>query len=74
MVERNFVAHKVNIYLDMLCALVLDGIGSEINGGDIVTVNKNGGRRRAVEFSEQLMEPGCFSHNISNNSYSTSSL
>jgi hypothetical protein len=32
--------HKVGVDLDMLCALVLNGVGGEVDGADIVTVDE----------------------------------
>jgi hypothetical protein len=32
--------HKVGVDLDMLCALMLNGVGGEVDGADVVTVDE----------------------------------
>jgi hypothetical protein len=32
--------HKVEVDLDMFCALVLNGVGGEVDGADIITVDE----------------------------------
>ena len=48
----------------MLGLLVLDGIGGEVNGTDIVTINNGCATDRAVEFQEKLAQPVGFSGTI----------
>jgi hypothetical protein len=41
--------HKVEVDLDMLHALVLNGVGGEVDGADVVTVDDCALRQRSVE-------------------------
>jgi hypothetical protein len=41
--------HKVEVDLDMLHALVLNGIGGEVDGTDVVTVDEGALYQRSVE-------------------------
>jgi hypothetical protein len=41
--------HKVEVDLDMLCALVLNGVSREVDGANIVTVDEGALRQRSVE-------------------------
>jgi hypothetical protein len=41
--------HKVEVDLDMLRALVLKGVGGEVDNADIVTVNEGDLCQRSVE-------------------------
>jgi hypothetical protein len=40
--DGNVLVDKVRINLNMLGALVLNGIGGEVDGADIVTVDQSG--------------------------------
>jgi hypothetical protein len=41
--------HKVEVDLDMLHALVLNGVGEEVDGADVVAVNDDALCQRSVE-------------------------
>jgi hypothetical protein len=41
--------HKVEVDLDMLCALVLNGVSGEVDGANIVAVDEGALRQRSVE-------------------------
>jgi hypothetical protein len=41
--------HKAEVELDMLRALVLNGVGGEVDGADVVTVDEGALRQRSVE-------------------------
>jgi hypothetical protein len=41
--------HKVEVDLDMLCVLVLNGVGGEVDDADIVAVDECVLRQRSVE-------------------------
>jgi hypothetical protein len=56
------LADKVKIDLDMLRALVLDGVGGEVDGADVVAENEGAPGQRTVELLEQLTKPGRLSH------------
>jgi hypothetical protein len=40
--DDNVLTDKVEINFNMLGALVLDGIGEEVDGADVVTVDQSG--------------------------------
>jgi hypothetical protein len=42
--------HKVDVDLNMLRALVLNGVGGEVDGADVITVDEGALRQRSVEF------------------------
>jgi hypothetical protein len=41
--------HKVEVDLDMLRALVLNGVGGEVDGADVVAVDEGALRQQSVE-------------------------
>lgn len=47
---------KVKVELDMLRALVLDRVGGEVHGVDVVAVDKSAPLQRTVELRKQLMK------------------
>jgi hypothetical protein len=49
--DGNALTDKVEINLDMLGALVLDGVGGEVDGVDIVAVDRSGPRRLCSSIS-----------------------
>jgi hypothetical protein len=53
---------KINLY--MYGALMLNGVGGEVHGADVVTVDESAPRRRTLELMEQLAQPGCLSHAV----------
>jgi hypothetical protein len=40
--DGNALMNKVEINLDMIGVLVLDGVGGEVDGADVVTVDQSG--------------------------------
>jgi hypothetical protein len=50
-------ANEVEVELDMFRALVLDGVGGEVHGADVVKVDMCAPRQRTVELLEQLTKP-----------------
>jgi hypothetical protein len=51
---------EIKINLHMFCALILNGVGGEVYGADIVTVDESAARWQSLE----LMQPGGLSHTI----------
>jgi hypothetical protein len=41
--------NKVDVDLDMLCVMVLNGIGEEVDDADVITVDKSALRQRSME-------------------------
>jgi hypothetical protein len=48
---------KIEINLHMLGALMLNGVGGEVHGTDVVVVDKGAPRRWTLELMEQLLQP-----------------
>ena len=63
------VAHEVQVNLHMLRPLMLNGVGGEIHGVDVVAVDERALGERAVELRQELSKPGRLRHTISNNTY-----
>jgi hypothetical protein len=55
---------KVEINLNMLGALVLNGVDGDVDSADVVTVDQSGLQQGVVQLHKQLMEPACFCHII----------
>jgi hypothetical protein len=51
---HNSFADEVKVDLDMLRALVLDGVGGEVDGADVITENQDAHGQRAVELLKKL--------------------
>jgi hypothetical protein len=62
--DGNAFPDEVEVDLDMLCALVLNGVGGEVDGADIVAVDKSALRQRSMELLEELSEPTSFSYAV----------
>ena len=57
------VAHEVQVDLHMLRPLMLNGVGGEIHGADVVTERALG--ERAVELRQELSKPGRLRYAVS---------
>jgi hypothetical protein len=64
--KSNTFADKVEIYLNMLGALVLDRVGGHVNSTDIVTVYQGSPVERRMKLTEELTQPRCLCHSICN--------
>jgi hypothetical protein len=64
--DGNLLSDKMKINLHMLDALMLNGVGGEVHGADIVTVDKSAPRRRGLELVEQLTQPSGLNHTVGN--------
>jgi hypothetical protein len=60
--DGNVLADEVEINLNMLGALVLDGVGGEVDGVDVVAVDQSGPRQGVVQLHEQLTKPAHLRH------------
>jgi hypothetical protein len=65
--DGNLLSNKMKFNLSMLDALMLNRVGGEVHGADIVTVDKSTPRRRGLELVEQLTQPSGLSHAVGNN-------
>ena len=64
--DGDTLADEVEIDLDMLRALMLDGVGGEVDGPDIVAVDECTPGQRAVKLLKKLMEPVRLRHTVGN--------
>jgi hypothetical protein len=64
--DGNLLSNKMKINLHRLGALMLNGVGGEVYGVDVVTVDKGAPRRRSLKLVEQLSQPSGLSHAIGN--------
>jgi hypothetical protein len=54
----------VEVDLDILCTLVLNMVGGEIDDVDVVTVDESALWQQSMELLEELPEPTNFSHAV----------
>jgi hypothetical protein len=64
--DDNLHSDKIKINLYMLGALMLNGVGGEVHGADVVAVDKGAPRRRGLELVEQLSQLSGLSHAVGN--------
>jgi hypothetical protein len=64
--DGNLLSDKMKINLHMLDVLMLNGVGGEVHGVDIVAVDKCAPRRRGLELVELLTQPAGLSHAVGN--------
>jgi hypothetical protein len=62
----NILSDEMKINLHMLRALMLNGVGGEVHGADVVTVDNDALRRQGLELVEQLSQPNGLSHAVGN--------
>jgi hypothetical protein len=55
--DGNTLVNKVEINLNMLGALVLNGVSEEVDGADIVTVDQSGPRQSAPQAVDEASTP-----------------
>jgi hypothetical protein len=66
LVDGNLLSNKMKINLHMLGVLMLNGVGGEIHGADVVVVDKCALRWQGLELMEQLSQPSGLSHVVGN--------
>jgi hypothetical protein len=62
--DGNALTDKVNINLKMLSALMLNEVGGEVDGADVVTIDQSGPRQGAVQLHKQLMKLTRLCHTV----------
>jgi hypothetical protein len=62
--DGNLLSDKMKINLHMLRALMLNGVGGEVHGADVVAVDESAARWRSLELMQELAQPGGLSHTI----------
>jgi hypothetical protein len=55
---------EVEVDLDMLATLVLNGVDGEVDDADVVTVDESALWQWSMEFLEELPEPRSFGHTV----------
>jgi hypothetical protein len=64
--DGNLLLDKMKINLHMLGALILNRVGGEVHGTDVIAVDKGPLRRWGLELVEQLSQPSGHSHTVGN--------
>jgi RNase adaptor protein for sRNA GlmZ degradation len=59
---------KVDVYLNVLHATMLDGIGRHVNSTYVITIDNSGCLHRKVQILEKLAQPAAFSDNMGHRS------
>ena len=54
MTSSNSFADEVEVDLDVLGALMLNGVGGHVHGADVVAVDQDGAAKQSMEFLEEL--------------------
>jgi hypothetical protein len=62
--DGNLLSDEMKINLHMLRALMLNGVGGEVHGADVVTVDKSAARWRSLELMQEQAQPGGLNHTI----------
>jgi hypothetical protein len=62
--DDNLLSDEMKINLHMLRALILNGVGGEVNGVDVVAIEKSAARWQSLELMQELAQPGSLSHTI----------
>jgi hypothetical protein len=61
-IDGNTFLDEVEVDLDMLHTLVLNGVGGEVDSADVVGVDESALGQRSMELLEELPEPTSFNH------------
>jgi hypothetical protein len=62
--DGNSLSDKMKINIHMFGALMLNGVGGEVHGADVIAVDESATRRRTLELMEQLTQPSGLSHAV----------
>jgi hypothetical protein len=62
--DGNLLSDEIKINLHMLRALMLNGVGGEVHGADVVTVDESAARWRSLELMQELAQLGGLSHTV----------
>lgn len=64
--NSNHVTDKIHINLNMFGSLMLNRVGRQIDGTNIITVDKSGSRKRKMQLTKKVTKPCSLSYDISN--------
>jgi hypothetical protein len=64
--DSHLVTNEMQVNLHILRPLMLNRIGEEVHGVDVVAIDKRALGERAMKLSQELLEPGRLSHAVSN--------
>jgi hypothetical protein len=62
--DGNALVDKVKIKLNMLGALVLNGVGGEVDDADVIAVDQSGPSQGDVQLHKQLSKPTRICHTV----------
>jgi hypothetical protein len=62
--DGNLLSDKMKINLHMLRALMLNGVGEEVHGTDVVAVDESAARWQSLELVQEMAQPGGHNHTI----------
>jgi hypothetical protein len=65
--ESNLLTNKVDVQLDVLCATMMNGVGGEVDSGDVVAEHDGGLVDRTGKLREKLTKPSALSNCIDHN-------
>ena len=57
---------EVEVNFHVLGALMLDGVGGEVDGADIVAVDETDGLQGLMKLVQELLQPGCLGNTVGN--------
>jgi hypothetical protein len=62
--DGNALADEVEINLNMLGVMMLDGVGGEVDRAGVVAIDQGDPRQEVVQLQKQLTEPACLCHDV----------
>jgi hypothetical protein len=62
--DGNVLSNEMKINLQMLRALMLNGVGGEVHDADVVAIDESAARWQSLELMQELVQPGGLSHTI----------
>jgi hypothetical protein len=63
--NSNTLADEMKVYLNMLCPLVLDRVGGEVNDIDVVAVDEDATGDRTIKPQKELPKPSHLNYIVS---------
>ena len=66
--EGDSFSNEVQVDLNMLGSLMLNRVGGEVNGADIITVDHCSATERAAKLCQELVQPAGFGDTVRNSS------